>query len=58
MKSVELSGCVRDCGGLVLGSLVRGGLSVDQVKGSKVSGLAIYISFLSFPLFWHSEPEA
>jgi len=52
--SVELSGCIKDCGGLALGCLVRCGLGVDQVKGSKVSGPAIYIPFYPFPPFQHS----
>lgn len=46
-RSVELSGCIGDGGGLALGTLVRCGL-VDQEKGSEVSGLAIYIPFYPF----------
>ena len=40
--------------GLILGSLVRCRLGVDQEKGSKVSGPSIKIPFNLFPPFWHS----
>lgn len=47
-------GALKTGGGLALGCLVRCGLGVGQVKGSKVSGPAIYIPFYPFPPFWHS----
>lgn len=51
IECVEFSGCIGDCGGLALCSLVSCGLDVDQEKGSKVMAwlyIFLFIPFLPF----------